>query len=153
MKRQEQALEAVIFIGIQATGKSTFYKEKFFRTHMHINLDMLKTRSREGIFIDACIRAKQPFLVDNTNPTIEDRKKYIDILKEAGFSVIGYYLKSTMRDAIERNENRTGKECIPSKAIASTFNKLVIPTYDEGFDKLYSVSISDENKFIVEEWQ
>lgn len=146
-------MEAVIFIGIQATGKSTFYKERFFRTHMHINLDMLRTRAREAIFIEACIKAKQPFVIDNTNPSIEDRKKYIDILKEVGFSVIGYYFKSTIKDAIGRNENRTGKECIPSKAIASTFSKLVIPAYEEGFDKLYHVSISEENGFIVEEWQ
>jgi len=36
-------MEAVIFTGIQAVGKSTFYKEHFFTTHVRINLDMLKT--------------------------------------------------------------------------------------------------------------
>jgi len=39
-------MEAIIFIGIQATGKSTFYKDNFFKTHIRINLDMLKTRKR-----------------------------------------------------------------------------------------------------------
>jgi len=50
---------------------------------------MLKTRNRKDIFLDACIKAKQPFVVDNTNPSIEDRKKYIDIAKSAKFKVIG----------------------------------------------------------------
>ena len=33
-------MEAVIFIGIQASGKSTFFKERFFNTHVRINLEM-----------------------------------------------------------------------------------------------------------------
>ncbi len=31
-------MEAVIFIGIQAIGKSSFYKRRFFRMHVRINL-------------------------------------------------------------------------------------------------------------------
>jgi len=37
-------MEAVIFVGLQAAGKSTFYRERFFDTHVRINLDMLRTR-------------------------------------------------------------------------------------------------------------
>jgi len=110
-------MEAVIFIGIQATGKSTFYKEKFFKTHIRINLDMLRTRNRKDIFIDACIKAKQPFVVDNTNPTIEDRKKYIDKAKNANFKVVGYYFQSNIAEAIKKNETREGKEHIPLAGI------------------------------------
>ena len=42
-------MEAVIFVGLQASGKSTFYRERFSRTHVRINLDMLKTRHRETL--------------------------------------------------------------------------------------------------------
>lgn len=146
-------MEAVIFIGIQATGKSTFYKEKFFKTHIRINLDMLKTRNREDIFLDACIKAKQPFVVDNTNPSIEDRKKYIDIAKSAKFKVIGYYFQSSIVEAIKKNERREGKEYIPLAGIKSTYAKLQLPSLDEGFDELYYVKINEENKFVVEEWK
>jgi len=146
-------MEAVIFIGIQATGKSTFYKERFFKTHIRINLDMLKTRSSEDILLDACIKAKQPFVVDNTNPSIEDRKKYIDIAKNAKFRVVGYYFQSNIADAIMRNEKREGKECIPLAGIKSTHAKLQLPSLEEGFDELYYVKIDDENKFVVEEWK
>jgi len=146
-------MEAVIFIGIQATGKSTFYKERFFKTHIRINLDMLKTRIREDIFLDACIKAKQPFVVDNTNPSVEDRKKYIDIAKNAKFRVVGYYFQSNIADAIMRNKKREGKECIPLAGIKSTHAKLQLPSPEEGFDELYYVKISEENKFVVEEWK
>lgn len=146
-------MQAIILIGIQATGKSTFYKQNFFKTHMHINLDMLKTRTREDIILEACIRAKQPFVVDNTNPSIEERSKYIKIGKKAGFSITGYYFQSNIKEAIMRNESRTGKEFVPVKGITATYGKLVIPTYDEGFDELYYVNMDSENNFLIMNWQ
>lgn len=75
-------MEAVIFVGIQATGKSTFYVDRFFKTHVRINLDMLKTRHRERVLLDACLAAKQRFVVDNTNPTVADRSAYIQAAKK-----------------------------------------------------------------------
>src|SRR4051812_8782542 len=38
-------MEAVILIGIQGSGKSTFYRERFFDTHVRVSLDLLKTRA------------------------------------------------------------------------------------------------------------
>jgi predicted kinase len=67
-------MEAVIFIGIQGTGKSTFYKEQFFHTHVRINLDMLKTKHRLRLALSACLEAGQPFVLDNMNVTKEVRQ-------------------------------------------------------------------------------
>ena len=39
-------MEIIILMGIQASGKSTFYRQKFADSHIRINLDMLKTRHR-----------------------------------------------------------------------------------------------------------
>jgi hypothetical protein len=36
-------MEAIILIGIQGAAKSTFYRDRFFDTHVRINLDMLKS--------------------------------------------------------------------------------------------------------------
>lgn len=146
-------METIIFIGVQAAGKSTFYKEKFFKTHMRINLDMLKTRNKEDILLDACIKAKQPFVVDNTNPSVEDRRKYIDMASNAKFKVIGYYFHSSIHEAIKRNKTREGKEQIPLAGIKSTHAKLQLPDIAEGFDELYYVRINEENKFAVEGWK
>jgi predicted kinase len=145
-------METIIFVGIQATGKSTFYKERFFRTHIRINLDMLKTRHREAILLQACLDAKQPFVVDNTNPTVEVRAKYIQQAKKHRFQVTGYYFQSRLEDALRRNEGRQGKERIPEKAILHTYNKLQIPTLDEGFDTLFYVMIDQQGHFIIRDW-
>ncbi len=70
-------MKGVIFIGLQASGKSSFFLEKFYATHFRLNLDMLKTRHRETILLNACIDAKQAVVIDNTNPTKVERIKYI----------------------------------------------------------------------------
>jgi len=141
----------ILFIGIQATGKSEFYKRTFYKTHIRINLDMLKTRHRERILIGACINAKQSFVVDNTNLTKDVRSQYISDAKNAGFEVIGYYFKSSITEAIERNEQREGKEKVPLIAIRGSHAKLELPSLSEGYDKLFYVYIDNEI-FVVEEY-
>lgn len=145
-------MECVIFIGIQATGKPTFYRERFFRTHIRINLDMLRTRHRETVFINACLEAKQPFVVDNTNPTCEDRARYIQMARTADFRVIGYYFQSIAKDALQRNNQRPEADQVPDIGILGTSGRLELPSRDEGFDELYYVRL-DEDGFKIEQWQ
>ena len=145
-------MEAILFIGIQGAGKSSFYKQTFFNTHIRINLDMLKTRHRENILVQACVAAQQPFVVDNTNFSIEQRAKYISVVKAAGFRVVGYYFPSQPLDAVRRNSQRTGKERVPEQAIWGTHKQLQLPTLQEGFDRLYRVQVGENYGFSVEEW-
>lgn len=145
-------MEAIIFIGIQATGKSTFFQQRFFNTHIRINLDMLKTRNRERVLLAACLEAKQPFVIDNTNLTREARANYIKQAKAAGFRVTGYYFKSALQDALERNRQRSGKALIPEKGIIGAHRKLEPPSLGEGFDRLFCVEIAENGQFIVKEW-
>lgn len=146
-------MEVVIFCGIQATGKSSFYKQNFFKTHVHISMDLLKTRNRENRFIDLCLESEQSFLIDNTNPSRDDRVKYIQKIREKrDCKLICYYFQSKIEDALNRNTERTGKEKIPDVGIKATFNKLELPSFDEGFDEIYYVEII-ENKFIIKNWE
>ncbi len=145
-------MEAVIFVGIQAAGKSSFYKERFFNTHLRINLDMLKTRHRERVLLRACIDLQQPFVVDNMNPTAEERARYIAPAKAAGFRVVGYYFQSRVPDCLARNDRREPRERVPGKAIGGTARRLQLPSLAEGFDALHYVRIDESGGFRVEEW-
>ncbi len=145
-------MELVIFIGIQATGKSTFYLQNFYRTHVRLNLDMLRTRRREGILFEACLKGKAKCVIDNTNVTREDRTRYIGPALAHGFTIKGYYFRSKLEDALARNALRSGKEEIPEAGVRATYSKLEIPTYDEGFHHLYYVKIEDD-MFNVKAWQ
>lgn len=145
-------MEAVVFVGIQGAGKSSFYKERFFDTHVRINLDMLRTRHRETLLLRACIGMKQPFVVDNTNPTIAERAKYIGAARAAGFRVVGYYFQSVVADCIRRNEGRDAGRRVPARAIGDTARRLELPALAEGFDRLHYVRI-EAGRFVVEEWR
>lgn len=142
-------MEGLVFVGVQGSGKTTFYRERFFDTHVRISLDMLKTRHREQLLLAACLSAKQPFVVDNTNPLPRDRERYIGAAREAGFRVVAYFFDSTLREAIQRNNQRAGKQRIPVPAIAGAFRKLQIPKPEEGFDDVYSVTVDPQGGFFV----
>lgn len=142
-------MEAVIFVGVQGSGKTTFYKERFADTHVRISLDMLRTRRREELLLDACLQGKQSFVIDNTNPLPSDRARYIGPARAAGFQVVAYYFETSLQDAIRRNNQREGKKRIPIAAVVGTFKKMQSPTLAEGFDAVYVVTISPEDSFAV----
>ena len=142
-------MEAIILIGIQGSGKSTFYRQKFFDTHVRLSLDMLKTPRREGILLEACVSAGQKFVADNTNATTKDRAKYISLAKPAGFRIIGYYFSVDLKEALKRNLQRTGRAMIPAPGVVATFKRMQAPAMSEGFDQLYSVTINERNEFVV----
>lgn len=145
-------MEAVVLCGIQATGKSSFCRERFFATHVRLNLDMLRTRSREQTLLQACLEAKQPFVVDNTNPSREERGRYIEVARAAGFRVVGYYFESRVADALSRNAGRPDKQRVPDAGIKGTAARLEIPAKSEGFDELFYVRLTSAG-FEVMEWR
>jgi predicted kinase len=141
-------MEAILFCGIQASGKTSFYAEQFLKTHLRISLDLLHTRNKENIFLQSCIRTGQAFVIDNTNPTKKDRQRYIDSIKPFKFRITGYYFHTTVASAIERNVLRHSKEFIPIAGIMGTYKKLEPLHFEEGFDKLFWVELR-EKKFII----
>ena len=145
-------MEAVLFIGVQGCGKSTFYKERFFDTHVRVNRDMLKTKPRERILIGACLAAKQPFVLDNTNALASQRAEVIEPARAAGFRVVACYFRCGMREALWRNRRRSSAATVPVPAVIATFKRLQPPSWSEGFDEIRVVSSTKENEFVVEEW-
>ena len=142
----------VIMMGIQGGGKTTFFNRFLADKYVHINLDTLKTRHKEKLLIEECFNMGKNFAIDNTNPTKDDRARYIALAKEKGYRVVGYFMESKLQKCIARNELREGGARIPAKAIASTSNKLELPSYDEGFDELYFVA-NDGEKMTFSKWR
>jgi len=144
-------MQAVIFIGVQGSGKTTFYAERFLHTHVRISLDVLKTRHRERALLEACLRTGQPFVVDNTNPRSEVRAPYIAAARAAGFRVVGYFFETTLRDALRRNAQRSGRAVVPASGVIATYKRLEPPAFAEGFDQLFTVTHGAYGAFIVTE--
>ncbi len=134
-----------MFVGIPGCGKSTFYKEQFFSSHLRLSLDLLNTRNKEQRFLNLALSLQQRVVVDNTNVLREERNKYITQAKEKRYEVVGYYFESILSDCLQRNEKRSGKDRIEKIGVIAKFKQLQPPSFDEGFDKLYFVKIEGDH--------
>lgn len=132
-------MEVILFVGLQASGKSTYYQTHFADTHLRINLDMLRTRRREGAVFSACLETGQRCVIDNTNPTPADRAAYIQQAKEKHFRIVAYFFDVPFETCMERNAQRSGKRCIPEVGLRATAKKIKPPSPVEGFDEIFHV--------------
>ena len=139
----------VVMMGVQGSGKSTFYARYLAEDYVRVNLDTLKTRNRERLLIEECMAFGQSFAVDNTNPTRVDRERYIPAARECGYRVIGYVMRTGVENCLHRNSEREGKARVPDVAIYATARKLEWPSYEEGFDELYEVENDGEQMSIT----
>lgn len=140
-------MNIIVFIGCPAAGKSTFFKQHFVDSHIRLNLDMLKTRHRERILLQACFDAKQPCVIDNTNPTVASRQAYIAAAKAAHFRAIAYFFITDLHTALQRNAQREGKAKIPEVGVRAIYRTLQAPHYSEGFDEIYHVLLTKPEGF------
>ena len=139
--------ELVVFVGLQASGKSTFFRERFATTHEHVSKDLFPNNRnrnrRQGELVSAALEAGRPVVVDNTNPRLEDRETLIQLGREFGARIVGYHFESPVRECLARNARREGKARVPEVAIFATAKRLVPPSRAEGFDELFCVRLND----------
>jgi len=146
-------MELVIFVGLQAAGKTTFYRERFAATHDIVSKDLFPNNRhrerRQRQLIGEALEAGRSVVVDNTNATAEDRAPLINLGRELGARIVGYYFESGVPDSMARNRHCVGKAMVPNVAIAATAKKLRPPSLDEGFDQLFAVRIAEAGAFEV----
>ncbi|WP_180171035.1 AAA family ATPase [Acinetobacter sp. YH12027] len=142
-------MQLIIFTGVQASGKSTFYMLNLYHSHLRINLDMLKTRHRENMIFEAGLASKTKMVIDNTNPDWEARARYIQRAIDAGFEVIAYYFETDLDSTLKRNSFREGKAHIPEVGVRATYRKLQVPSQDEGFDLIFKIKIISHGEFSI----
>lgn len=143
-------MQLIVFCGVQASGKSTFYQQYFANTHLRLNLDMLKTRHRENILFEAALASKTKLVIDNTNPDLLSRSRYIQRAIDAGFEVIAYYFATDLASTLKRNRQRSGKANIPEAGVRATYKKLEIPKISEGFSEIFQVKMVDGQQFSIQ---
>jgi predicted kinase len=143
-------MECVILIGLPASGKTTFYRERFAATHELVSKDAMRhsrqPQRRQEALINSALAAGRSVAVDNTNPTVADRAAIIAIARRHGAEVAGYFFPTEAADALRRNRTREGRQRVPAVAIFATQKRLERPTYEEGFDRLYTVVVNEASK-------
>ena len=150
-------MDLVILIGLQASGKSTFARQRLAE-YAYVSKDAMrnvrnKLRRQEAMLREAFAEGRS-VVVDNTNPSAADRAALIALGREFGARVIGYYFASRIEECLVRNRQREGAARIPEVALYVTRGKLEHPAYAEGFDRLYFVELDAERRnFRVSPWR
>jgi predicted kinase len=139
-------LELVVFTGLQASGKTSFYRERFAETHVHISKDAWpnarRREERQRRLIAKHLSTGRSVVVDNTNPTPFEREPLIEIGRGFGALVQSYSFLVTMDEALCRNAGREGRARVPEIGIYSVARRLVAPGAGEGFDQMFEVTLA-----------
>jgi predicted kinase len=147
-------MEIVLLVGLQGSGKSTFYRAHYAATHVLVSKDRFRNnrrpQRRQMQLIEDALKEGCSVVVDNTNPTVEDRAPIITLARSYGARAVGIFLDSCLSDCLERNACRSGRERVPDKALHITHKRLRKPRLGEGFDQLYQVRLTPEGRFIVD---
>jgi predicted kinase len=150
--RPGDSMELVILIGLQGSGKSTFYRAHFAETHVHISKDNFRHNKRpsrrQAALIDEALNAGCSVVVD----TVADRAPLIVQSQAHGATVVGYYLATPFALSLERNRRRAGKQRVPDVALYATSKRLEPPSNAEGFDRLFCVRTAQDGTAVIEDW-
>ena len=143
-------MECVILIGLPASGKTTFFRQRFAGTHDYISKDLLrnnrKSQRRQEHLIAESLASGRSVVVDNTNPSAVVRAPLIAIARKHGAQVSGYLFLTEAGDALRRNRARQGSERVPDVAIFTVRKRLQPPSTAEGFDRLFTVKMNEAER-------
>jgi predicted kinase len=135
--------ELIILVGLQGSGKTTWYHEHCAATHVHVSKDLMATaRNRELRQlhqIEEALAAGRDVVVDNTNPTVASRAALIAVGRKHQARVAAVYFEAHVPTSLMRNRAREGKARVPDVAIFATRKKLAPPSIEEGFDEVIVV--------------
>ncbi|NJC73381.1 ATP-binding protein [Planosporangium thailandense] len=148
--------EVALLAGLQASGKSTFYRQRLASTHAHVSKDNWPNarhrEQRQRREIAAALIEGRDVAVDNTNPSRHERVPLIEMAHAHGAKAVGYWFPPDPAVSLARNAQREGRKRVPDVGLFSTLKRLTRPSFDEGFDALYTVRQDGRGGFTVTPW-
>jgi predicted kinase len=150
-------LEVVILIGFQGAGKSTFRAQRFAGTHTLVSKDLLRNNRRperrQQRLIAEALAAGQSVVVDNTNPSVEERAGTIETARAFGARVVGYLFESPLDECAARNSARPDEARVPEIGLLAAARRFVPPSLREGFAEIIAVRTLPDFRFEVGPYQ
>jgi predicted kinase len=146
-------MELVVLVGLQGSGKTTFYRSRFAATHAHVSKDNFRHHRRparrQRQLIEEALAEGRSVVVDNTNVTAADRAELVALGRAYGAEVVYYYFPPDVEASLTRNAARSGKARVPDHAVHITARRLQPPAPAEGFDRMHAVRIAEGGGFLV----
>ncbi|MFJ8744452.1 AAA family ATPase [Embleya sp. NPDC127516] len=147
-------MRVAVLIGLQAAGKSSFYRAVLAGTHVQVSKDHFprarNRQRRQQRLIEEALAAGRDVAVDNTNPAPEDRRPIVELAHAWGAEVVAYWFPPDPVGPLERNAVREGKTRVPEVGVRATLARLRAPGPDEGFDARYVVRFDGAGGFVVQ---
>jgi bifunctional polynucleotide phosphatase/kinase len=142
--------EVIIMVGIQGSGKSFLSRwiqqQNAFMIYNIISRDVEKTMKKCLNKMEDSLKNGLNVIIDNTNPTIESRKPYIELAKKYGYEVKIINIKKMGDDynmALHNNYYRHikfGVPLIPNVALYKFLKDYQQPDFEEGVDDIININ-------------
>jgi predicted kinase len=146
-------MELIILMGLPASGKTSFYWTQLSGEREYISKDLMpnvrRKQEKQIALLERALKAGRSVVVDNTNSSRAMRAPLLALGRDYRARVVGYYFESSLHECLERNRQRIGKARVPDAAIFSAAKLFEIPSQEEGFDELYSVTLSNGTDFNI----
>ncbi|XVQ15420.1 AAA family ATPase [Spirillospora sp. CA-255316] len=147
-------MELAILIGLQASGKTTFYRRHLAATHVHVSKDLFGRsargkQARQLRLIAEALQAGRDVAVDNTNPSPEEWRPLIETGRRRGARITGYWFPPDVPAALARNAARPRENRVPDVGVYATLKRLRRPRHADGFDVLRAVRLDGAGGFAV----
>ncbi|MBM7808702.1 putative kinase [Geodermatophilus bullaregiensis] len=127
-------------VGLQGAGKSTWVAEHLAATHAVVSKDhwprARRREARQRRVVAELLAAGRSVVVDNTNPSAEERAPLVAAARAAGVPVRAVWLDTPLPTCLARNEAREARARVPLVGVLSARARLVPPTAAEGFDRV-----------------
>jgi predicted kinase len=133
----------IVMVGLQGCGKSTWVAGHLAGTHAVVSKDhwpnARRREARQRRVLAELLAEGRSVVVDNTNPSVEERAPLVAAARAAGVGVRCVWIDTPIDICLERNAAREGRAKVPLVGVLATRGRFVPPTTGEGFDSVVVV--------------
>ncbi|MGX1267584.1 AAA family ATPase [Streptomyces phaeoluteigriseus] len=147
-------VDVAVLVGLQASGKSTFYSRCLADRYALVSKDLFPRRARnkqerQMRLVEDHLAAGRAVAVDNTNPSPQEWGPLVELAHARRATVTAYWFPPDVAGSLRRNAAREGRERVPDIGVLATSKRLREPTPGDGFDEVREVLFDGRGGFEV----
>jgi predicted kinase len=146
--------DLAVLVGLQASGKSTFYAQRLSGRYALVSKDLFprsarNKQSRQMRLVAEHLGAGRSVAVDNTNPSPKEWGPLVEAAHAHGATATAYWFPPDAAGSLRRNAAREGRERVPDVGVLATLRQLCEPSRADGFDAVHEVRFDGRGGFEV----
>ncbi|MGW0365756.1 AAA family ATPase [Streptomyces sp. NPDC002990] len=147
-------VDVAVLVGLQASGKSTFYEQRLAGRYQLVSKDRFPRGARDKQrrqmrLLAEVLEAGGSVAVDNTNPSPEEWRPLVELAHAHGATVTAYWFPPDLAGSLRRNAARAGRARVPDVGVLRTLKQLRKPSPADGFDAVREVRFDGRGGFEV----